>query len=261
MKQPALGRPMDLTYPSNVFVLIATPVIGTIAGVSALVAGESMWDSAWWGYSAAGAGFLAWTIAREMHPDRAWVAAVATLGAPWGVLIVRPDLISVAVVLLVVRAVADTTGRALRLSDLILLVVVGGIAALRDPAPGVLALGALGLTLVAIWSERGRRWAGTTAILYVIGASAAALVGDGVTPTGEGWIVLAVGSVAGLVSLLGPRTVTVGTDRPGGVIDPGRIRIARLLGLAMVPAAAVTADPGVMFPLVATLAAVALRPR
>lgn len=252
---------MDPSYPSNVLILIATPVIGAIAGAVALIAGETLLDSARWGISAGGSGFLAWTIGRELHPDRAWIATVAAFGAPWGVLVARPDLISVAVVLLVTRSLADTTGRALRPADVILLSVVGGFAVFRDPAPGVLAVGALGLTLVALWSERGRTWAAVAAALYVVGASLSAFFADTVAPSDAGWVVLVAGAVAGFAALAGPGVVTVGTDRTGGTIRGERVRTARLVALLMAAAATPTADPAVMFPVFAALAATAIRPR
>ncbi len=252
---------MDPSYPSNTFVLVATPVIGTIAGAIALIGGETLLDSASWGISAGGAGFLAWAIAREVHPDRAWIATVAALGAPWGVLLVRPDLISAAVVMLVARAVADTTGRALRPADVILLGGVAAIAAFRAPAPGVLAVGAIGLTLVAVWSERGRIWSAVTTVVYVVLASAAAFFADGAAPSDDGRVVLVVGVAAGLMVLAGPATVSVGTDRAGGTIRGERVRVARLLVILMAAAATPTADPAVMFPVFAAVAATALRPR
>jgi hypothetical protein len=261
MKRPAMSRPMDVSFPSNRFILIATPAIGTIAGLVGLISGETLLDSAGWGISTGGAGFLAWAIGRELHPDRAWVATVATVVAPWGVLIARPDLISAAVVMLVARALADTTGRAFRPSDVILFGIVGGIAVFRDPAPGVLAVGAIGLTLVALWSDRGRTWSAVTVALYVAGASAAAFVADAVTPSDEGWVVLAAGTVVGLITLTGPGSVAVGTDRAGGTIRSDRVRVARLLTFLMAAAATPTADPAVMFPVFAALAATAIHPR
>ena len=45
---PALGRPMDWAYASNRFIVIVTPIIGSVAGLAALVRGEPFSDAVGW---------------------------------------------------------------------------------------------------------------------------------------------------------------------------------------------------------------------
>lgn len=258
---PALGRPFDTSYPSNQFILIATPVIGSIAGLVALVRSEPLAESFGWGFSAAGAGFLAWTIARELHPDRVWMATVATVIAPFGVLVERPDLISVAVVLLVARAVAGTTGRRMRGADIALFGIVGAIAAWRETAPGVLILGGIAVAVTATWSARGRWQAAVVGAIFLVMGVVAAFAADLATLDAESWIVLGAGSAFGLVSLTGPRSVQVGTDRRGGTIVAWHVRLARLVALSMAAATAFTVTPAVMIPAWVGVGVTALRPR
>jgi hypothetical protein len=251
---------MDLAYPSNRFILIATPVIGSIFGAVALLRSETFGDAVGWGFSSGGAAFLAWTIARELHPDRIWVATVATLVAPLGVLLVRPDLWAAAVVLLVTRAVAGTTGRGMRVADVALLGTVAAIAATRDAGPFVVGVGVVGLLLVARWSERGRRNALAAAGLYVVAATISAFFSGISSVSTEGWIVLGVGVALGVIAASGPRRVSIGTDRPGGTIDPGRVRAARLIALLSAGLATVAVDPATLLPVWVALGATALRP-
>ena len=256
---PALTRPMDLRFPSNRFVLIATPVAGVVAGIVGLVRGESLATAAAWGVGAGGSAFLAWAIARELQPDRAWVATVATVLAPLGLVWHEPDLLASAVVLLVARAVAGTTGRWMRAADLALFAVVAAPVAFRPSGLGMLGVGAIGLALTAVWD---RRWVVplVTAALYTAGAVTSALRHDHSLLDGEPLLLLWIGGAAGVVSLLGPSRVEAGTDRRDGTIRPHRVRIARLGALVAATAVSITYEPAAMAPVWAALIATALRP-
>jgi hypothetical protein len=224
----------------------------------ALVAGE---PPIGWGISGGGATFLAWAIARELHPDRPWVATVAALAAPLGLLLARPDLWNCALVLLFSRAIAGTTGRGMRPADVILFGVVGALAGWRDPGPVTLAVGVVGLVLTAVWVARGRTEAVVTAGLFGMGAALAALAADPLAPSTRSWTVVMIGLVIGLTALIGPDRIMVGTDRVGGRVESVRVRTARAGALLAATAVHPLADPGVMFPVWAALAAVVLHPR
>jgi len=260
-RRPALGRPFDPSVPSNRYVLVATPAIGTIAGVIALLRSETLFDSARWGFWAAGAAFLAWALARELHPDRTWVATVASLVAPLGVLAGNPSLFAVAVILLVARAVAGTTGRSMRSPDAVLFSAVGIAAGFNLAAPGVLATGAVGMAFVAVKDRRGRTWAVTVALVYLAAAVVTGFMAEAPASTDAESTMLVIGVAFGLVTLLGPDAVEVGADRKGMTIEPKRVRTARAVALLSASAAVITTDPAATLPAFAALAATALRPR
>jgi hypothetical protein len=254
---------MDWAYPSNRFVLLATPFVGAIAGVVALIRGETLLDAVGWGFSAGGVSFLAWTIGRELHPDRAWIAALATLIAPVGLFWGRGDLLTTATILLVARAVAGTTGRALRPSDVLLMAAVGLPIIVRDAGPAALAVGAVGLAVAAIWHDRRRGVAIAAAGLYAAAAVAALYVADPPgLPGGDVWALFWVGVVAGVVTLVGPGSMTTVEDRrDGDVLRSTRVRAARFVALLTAACVSLTAGPALVGPVWAALVATALRPR
>jgi len=257
---PALGRPFDVALPSNRFVLIATPVIGSIAGLIALIRSEPLADAVGWGFAAGGAGFLAWTIARELHPDRVWVATLAAVIAPFGVALSHPDLLGSAVVLLVTRAVAGTTGRSMRGADVVLFAAVGIPVAFRASGPGLLFVGAVGLLASARWAERNSSMHLLVAAIYLVAAVASAVGAEVRSLDDADGIILGIGMLAGLVSLLGPKHVASGCDRAGSAIAPNRVRSARLIALTAAGLASIAVAPGSLAPVWAALIATAITP-
>lgn len=259
---PALSRPFDVRLASNRFVLLATPAIGALTGGVALIRSESPLESGWWGLSTAGAAFLAWAITRELHPDRAELAVAAALVAPAGLLWGRSDLLAAATVLIVARAVGGTTGRSMRGADVALVAAVGLPVVTRASGAGALGVGAAGLALSAVWHRRRRGHHLVGAAMYLAGATTSLLRADDFgLPTSSDWVLVWLGVAAGLLALLGPRTVVSQTDREGGgVISATRIRLARLVAAAAATAVALSFDPAAMAPVWAALLVVALRP-
>lgn len=242
---------------------MATPLVGSVAGLVALVRGETFLEAVGWGFSAGGVSFLAWTIGRELHPDRVWVATVATFIAPAGLIWGRGDLLVTATVLLVARTVAGTTGRALRSSDVVLLAAVGLPVVVRDAGPAALALGAVGLAFAAAWQDRRRGVVIGVAVLYFGAAIAALFLADPPgLPDGDLWVLFWIGVVAGVVSLVGPGSMTTVEDRRDGeVLRSTRVRMARLVAFATAVAVSLTAGPALVGPVWAALVATSLRPR
>jgi hypothetical protein len=166
-----------------------------------------------------------------------------------------------AVVLLVARVVAGTTGRSMRNADILLFVVVGGAVLLRPAGPGVLATATLGLAATIGWHRhrRGNHVAATA--FYAAAAVAAGFLADDLGwLNGDGLAVLWMGVIGGVISLLGPGNVATPTDRAGGVIAPHRVRAARFVTLAAAVAVSLTHQPAAMAPAWAALIAAATRP-
>lgn len=253
-----IGRGFDLSYPSNRFVLLATPLLGVVAGVATLVVGEGWGEAVRNGVSAGGSAFLAWTIARELHPDHASLAVPATLAAPLGVLLADPDLLAAATVMLVARVTAGTTGRALTPIDLLVLFAVAGPVAVRSSGVAVLAGGAVALLVGTVVVDRGRFVLGVAAAALATGAVVSALTVEAASGSSPWWALLALPAA---VSLAGPGRVEVGTDRSGGTISPWRVRLARGYAVAAAGGAALTTPAAALAPVWVALFAVAGRPR
>lgn len=253
------SRGFDPTLPSNRFVLGGSVVAGAAGGFAALVAGERLAEAAGWGVASGGGFFIAWALARELHPDRPGVAAVAALLAPVFLLLDRPKLLSSGVVLLVARLVAGTTGRRFQWVDALVLVVLAGLSIGTPVGTAVLAVAAAATG--ATWFGPGRR--GPVAIsafaLAFLAAWSVAISEDGVA----GGLEAIDGGVAlfGLAAIAGPVKVVTGTDREGGVIHPGRVRAARVFAAGTVAASAALGGVGVLGPVAAALIGTALRPR
>lgn len=247
---------------TNRFIVLATPVLGLLIGLGALVRGESLGDSAWWGFYGAGAGFLAWAVAVELHPDRPWLAAMATVLAPIGLVWDSAALLVSAAVLLAVRAAAGTTGRSLRFADLVLLVVVAGPTVSSDAAPAALAAGALGLGLSAVWHHHRRGLHVVATCLYLLAAGVSLVLSDDLgLPAQEALWAVGAGAVVGLVTLVGPGRVAATTDRTGGEVLAVRVRLARFVTLLAAIGVSLTVHPATVAPLWAALIAIAVSPR
>lgn len=253
------SRGFDPTLLSNRFVLGGSVVAGVTGGVSALVAGERFVEAVGWGVASGGGFFIAWALARELHPDRPWVATVAALLAPAFLLLDRPSLLSSGGVLLVARIVAGTTGRRFQWVDALVLTVLAGLS-IGTPV-GAVVLAVSGTAMAATWFGPGRGGpVATTAVALVLLAAWSVVAVEGGLVWGLGAID---GGVAlfGLAALAGPNRVVTGTDREGGTIHPARVRAARVFVVGTVTASAALGGVGVVGPVAASLVGTALRPR
>lgn len=248
-----ITRGFDLSNLSNRFILAATPGVGIVAGLVTLFIGDGWGSAVRNGFGAGGLAFLSWTIARELHPDGVALATVASLAAPFALLAGQPDLLAAAMVMLAARVVAGTTGRAIHWIDLAVVLAVAAPVAWRSTGPWVLTASALALAGVIPLQDRRRPQ---------LAVGAGALVGlagfawwrvDFALEV-EAWMLVIAALAA--ISLLGPRRVTVGTDRPGGTVSPGRVRAARGYAFIAAAAAVTTADPAAMAPVWVALAAI-----
>lgn len=228
-----LGRPVDPSLPSNVFVVVVTPLAGIAAGSWRLLAGDSFGDAVWGGILGGGAAFLAWAVCRELDPDRPPTAALGALLAPWVLLAGDPSLLGLAVVLLGARITAGTTGYRLYEVDAaaLALFALGAGAGGAGPIPGAL------MGIAVLWVDRrtGRIAGPLTAAAAFAGW---ALWGEGpewVDLAGGEWVVL----MAALPALAGVVWVRAGvpTDRGDAAVRPGRVRWARLLVAACIAGA------------------------
>lgn len=226
-----IGRPIDVSYPSNRFVAVVSPAAGVIAGAVALVSGESLGRAALTGAVVGAAVFLAWATGRELDPDRPWTAGVAAVVAGLLAIAGRPALGQTALLMLAARILTRSTGLAPTLVDRV--VVVAGSGYVASTSGGFpLVLVAAGMVVAG-----GYLYEDGTAASWVTGAAVAAAgvagaaLGDGwvidpTSPDGGGW---AAGGVAvlALVGLLRRPRVTVAADHSSRAIGVGAVWLAR----------------------------------
>lgn len=229
-----VGRPIDLSYPTNRAIAIASLLVMLGATIFQWAAGTDWIRSILWGAQAALSLFLAWALCRELDPDHdlaAFVAAGLCLvglllwGLPWFAVIFW--------LILVLRVVSRTMGAPAGLLD---------------------ALGVLGL---GIWLSLQGNWGYgviTTVALFLdsqlprpalrqlgfaacglIGTAAVALVGAD-PPWGPISSPLAALIAVGISVMFLPviaeaRTISSRGDASGEPLVPARVRSAQFIAL------------------------------
>lgn len=198
-------RLIDPSVASNR--LVAAAFAGVLAAMFALrLAGtdDTATQAAGAALAAALAVFLGWAIARELDPDRP-VAASVSIAATLVVLLAgEPRLGAVIALLLAVRIVAGTTGRAPTALDLVWLPAVAAYAGL---SPGGIVAGlALAVALALDAASTRRAWSVAAAVAAAAGTLAVAVAGDTIGPDPRApdalqWILLAAGAFGAALML------------------------------------------------------------
>jgi len=232
----SIGRGLDPRFPSNLFVLLFTPLAGVVAGVVALVSGDGVGSAARAGLLSGGTAFLAWAIAREIDPDDPIPAGAAAVAAPFVLLIGDPGLGIMAASLLTARILVRSTGLVPRPTDL---VAVAGLAWYVATRPG--GLPAALVLAAAVAADRrlpgeDSQWSVPAALAAAGGAVvAAALTGgiaiEAVAPAGWEWLLVGVAGAGALLVLRPPLVVSV-CDATDERITERRLRVGRLGALA-----------------------------
>jgi len=75
-----LGRPVDISYPSNAFILVFAAASFLGFGLASVFGGGSALGSLAFGFRVFLSVFLAWAIGREIDPDQSLTAALAAVG-------------------------------------------------------------------------------------------------------------------------------------------------------------------------------------
>ena len=234
----ALVRPFDSGVASNRFILLVTPLVGVLAGVVSMAAGEGLGEAWRRGISGGGAAFLSWAIGRELDPDRPSTAGIAALLGPWLILIGSPDLLGSALILLTARMVAGTTGRWPTRADAAVMMIATAVVAARPTGTGFAAVAVLGVAVAAIYEPRARtRMLIGAAAMTSAGAGAAWWAGrspTGPATPGDAALVLFIAGVAAAgLSVVLLRRVAAPTDRAhGGRVSTARVRLARVTAAA-----------------------------
>jgi hypothetical protein len=124
-----VGRPVDLRRASNRLAMTAAVAFTVVATLATLLATDAGLAASLWRGLATGLGaFLAWAIGRELDPDHPAAARDAVLAYVLVAVTGAPEVVATAAVLVAVRILARTTGRAPTRLDLAGLIVVAGLA-------------------------------------------------------------------------------------------------------------------------------------
>lgn len=139
-----IARPIDRTYPTNVWIVIVSIPFGLAYGaVAYFQRGETLPSSLVEVAFGAVAAFLVWALARELAPDEPYTAFVAVAFALPPLLIWSyPPLLETGVVLLAVRVANRTVGPPAKSTDLmVVLVLTGAVTLLLRGWPTGIAVG------------------------------------------------------------------------------------------------------------------------
>ena len=106
-----LGRPVDPRYPTNLAVVVLSPVVVVAGTIYRLVSGYALLEGVLWGIGAGLAVFLAWALGRELDPDHDLSAFVGAGLTVFGLLLTGlPSLLVLFWLLLALRVVNRSTG-------------------------------------------------------------------------------------------------------------------------------------------------------
>ncbi len=122
-----IARPIDFKYPTNKLIAILSAMALVGGFILGLVHGLVLGKSVLLGLQFAATVFLTWAFAREIDPQEPYSAFVAvgiiSIGFVWGI---RPDLLSIAVVMGAARILICSCGRQPVIPDA--LIILGGAA-------------------------------------------------------------------------------------------------------------------------------------
>jgi hypothetical protein len=122
-----IARPIDFKYPTNKLIAILSAMALVGGFILGLVHGLVLGKSVLLGLQFAATVFLTWAFARELDPQEPYSAFVAvgivSIGFVWGI---RPDLLSIAVVMGAARILICSCGRQPVIPDA--LIILSGAA-------------------------------------------------------------------------------------------------------------------------------------
>lgn len=124
----SIGRTLDPRYPTNLAILLASVAAGIVAGLVAIISGESTGAALIAGIVCAASVFVAWALARELDPDHnrsAFLAAGTAFTASF--FVEMPNFFALFAVVMLLRVVNRTVGPPAKLFDTLGVLVIAGI--------------------------------------------------------------------------------------------------------------------------------------
>jgi len=193
-------------------------------------------DDIWlWSFRVAAAVFLSWAVAREVDPDDALSAGVATVVVVPFMALGAPSLVSAAVVLIAARIAVRTSGISPHLIDGAVLTVGAAYLGARPEA-----WPALGTLILAVGTDRYAQPVGPTRTLWFSAAMTLAAVGAALAfadppgwtqPTIPEWVALGITAAAGFLAAVNTRPLVSRADYHDHTLSESRLRFGRALVL------------------------------
>lgn len=229
-----IARPLDFSYPTNRAMVIFSLGVFVVRTAAAVISGTGIVGSVIPGAAAGMAVFLAWALGREVDPDHDPSALMAAVLMAAALLVLPvPDVITLLWLLLLLRVVNRTTGRAATTADIALVLLL----TLWPLWQGFLMAGLIAASAFLLdgrlLKPAPRRTPASA--LALIAAAAAFLAGwsTAITiPSPVTGIIVAVATVLFLRVIAASSTVRSPDDRGEDPLDPGRVRAAQALALA-----------------------------
>lgn len=241
----AIGRPVDIRYPTNrAIVVLAALVVGG-ATIFQLAVGQPVGQSFVWGMVGGVAVFLAWALARDLDPDHdysAFVAAGLTLVGYvfWG----GPNLAALFWMLLVLRVINRSAGVPVRPFDSITVLGFGGWMAWQTHWLFGLLTAVAFLLDARLANPLKRHWifGGLAFVVSMVALEFHNPVWGTALLTAAG-LVLAVAATAIFVPVIwGSNYIKAVGDLSGEPLNSRRVQGAQLLALATVILFALASD-------------------
>jgi hypothetical protein len=234
MSRSSLARPLDPSYPSNRLAALGLAVTTLAAKAT---------GKPWRGALASGLGaFLAWSAARELHPDDENAANVALVLGAGAALLSPPSIPTAFGQMSALRVVAGTVGEPVTPVDEAALAVLGGVSAAGGSVVTAFMMPTASMLTVGVGDRLSPPppYSAITAVGLV-----GPLGAEPLKPTGNlRWVVL--GLLAATVGLLNVPTPKTRQDNGNERVNPERVLRARLLAMATLGATAlVEGDAGV----------------
>ncbi|MFO7981017.1 MAG: hypothetical protein R6V00_09325 [Candidatus Aminicenantes bacterium] len=235
MNITGLGRPLDFKYPGNWDIFFLTLAV-TIFGIGfQLIWGPGGIQAVLWGLGAGLSIFLTWAIGRELDPDHIisdFIAAGLTLIGLfiWGI----PSLIFLFWLLLAVRILNRTTGKAATILDSLGLIALG--AWLSYQGSWIAGL----LSAVVLFSDsllpQGKKRQIFLAVVSLGASSAALIFGKGIGSrmniSWEAAVTPLLAAVVFFPVVIQSRHIRSLMDQTGERMIPARVQAGQVLALA-----------------------------
>lgn len=215
-----IGRLLQPQLRSHRIVLAGAALAGVLYALVALVTERNPADAV----LVALAVFVAWATGRELDPDRTRVAVLAMPIALVASFYSLPSVLAAAVAMIAIRLVAGTIGAAITPVDIVGLVFIGFVSG-STPVLWIVALA------IAMWlltsAEAGRlKFLG---LVSLAGGTALGVVRaeiQDVAITQDAYLLAAFGGAVMLLAM-SPKTIMSQNDARTGIVDPGRVTLAR----------------------------------
>ncbi len=240
-----IGRPLDLNYPTNKSIVIITVILFIVFTLNKIFHGESIYISLLAGLRAGIIILLLWAGSRELDPDSELSAfVVVALGIIILVLSGTSQLIPFIWFLLVLRLITHTSGMHAGIIDSLLIAAIGLILTYNTSAMyGILT--SIAFIADSRLKDPGKYHFEMGIIMFIASIIIyLATNGNEFNLTPEKLLLINAGVALFLPVAVKKEKIHSTGDKTGKVLDPSRIRIARIATIVIFPGISAIATEG-----------------